>query len=239
MNLKFSIESTNRKEFVKTIGEILGWEPKYQGTPRCGYDIGSYSLDRNNTLSCPTSATPDIINQLIANLDEKGYKVESTEYDTLVVELPRKLFNDETLEKLKCLIESKANILMKALEATSLPVEYSEETIKFPWFTLKGIEGEAEAYTKLIELMAKMAKDSKRITAKEKPIDNEKFTMRLFLVRLGFVGDEFKTARKILMRNLSGNSSWKSGQAPIKEGGNENEQLSEQGETGSDSQDVS
>ena len=38
--------------------------------------------------------------------------------------------------------------------------------------------------------------------------------MRLFLVRLGFIGDEYKTARKILLRNLTGNSSWKAGQQP-------------------------
>ena len=59
-----------------------------------------------------------------------------------------------------------------------------------------------------------MAKEQKRVTATEKPIENEKFTMRLFLIRLGFIGDEYKTARKILLRNLSGNASWKSGHKP-------------------------
>ena len=52
------------------------------------------------------------------------------------------------------------------------------------------------------------------MTAVEKPIENAKFTMRLFLIRLGFIGDEYKTARKILLRNLTGNSSWKSGHRP-------------------------
>ena len=59
-----------------------------------------------------------------------------------------------------------------------------------------------------------MAKTQKRVTAVEKPIENAKFTMRLFLIRLGFIGDEYKTARKILLRNLTGNSSWKSGHRP-------------------------
>lgn len=44
--------------------------------------------------------------------------------------------------------------------------------------------------------------------------DNEKFAMRLFLIRLGFIGDEYKTARRILLRNLTGNSSWRSGHRP-------------------------
>ena len=38
--------------------------------------------------------------------------------------------------------------------------------------------------------------------------------MRLFLIRLGFIGDEYKTARRILLRNLTGNSSWRSGRRP-------------------------
>ena len=76
------------------------------------------------------------------------------------------------------------------------------------------IDGESEAYTSLAEALFKMAKNQKRVTAKECSTENEKFTMRLFLIRLGFIGDEYKTARKILLRNLAGNSSWKSGHRP-------------------------
>lgn len=39
--------------------------------------------------------------------------------------------------------------------------------------------------------------------------DNDKFTMRLFLVSLDFKGEEYKFARKFLLKNLSGNSSWR------------------------------
>ncbi|MDR1630468.1 MAG: hypothetical protein LBS36_09695, partial [Oscillospiraceae bacterium] len=51
-----------------------------------------------------------------------------------------------------------------------------------------------------------------RVTAKERAIENDKFTMRLFLIRLGFVGKEYKAARRILLRNLTGNPSFKNGQ---------------------------
>lgn len=62
--------------------------------------------------------------------------------------------------------------------------------------------------------MCDMAKKQKRVTAKEHGTRNDKFDMRLFLVRLGFIGEEYKAARKILLQNLTGNSSWKSGHAP-------------------------
>ena len=58
-----------------------------------------------------------------------------------------------------------------------------------------------------------MSKDAKRITAKEKPVDNEKYAFRCFLLRPGFIGGEYKTDRKILLRNLSGSSAFKSGKA--------------------------
>lgn len=91
----------------------------------------------------------------------------------------------------------------------------------FPWFTLHDLEGEADAYTRFVAALCHMAQTTTRVTARERDIENEKFTFRLFLIRLGFVGTEYKTARKILLRNLSGNSSWKSGHPPVRETQNE------------------
>ena len=62
-----------------------------------------------------------------------------------------------------------------------------------------------------ISLLCKTAIEKKRVTAKEKDApDNPKYAMRCFLLTLGFIGDEHKTARKILLSRLEGNSSWKS-----------------------------
>lgn len=56
-----------------------------------------------------------------------------------------------------------------------------------------------------------MSKEQKRITATEKTVDNEKYAFRCFLLRLGFIGDEYKADRKILLKNLKGSSAFKSG----------------------------
>ena len=58
-----------------------------------------------------------------------------------------------------------------------------------------------------------MARNAKRVNAKEKDTDNEKYAFRCFLLRLGFIGAEFKTERKILLRNLTGSSAFRSGQS--------------------------
>ena len=132
----------------------------------------------------------------------------------LTIEIPDTGFTSEMRENLKKIIASKATLLKQALETDDLPIVELDGKITFPWFTLHSIDGEADAYNRLISAICKMAKTQKRVTAVEKPIENAKFTMRLFLIRLGFIGDEYKTARKILLRNLTGNSSWKSGRRP-------------------------
>ena len=53
----------------------------------------------------------------------------------------------------------------------------------------------------------------KRISATEKFAENEKYAFRCFLLRLGFIGSEYKEERKILLENLSGSSAFKSGKA--------------------------
>ena len=134
--------------------------------------------------------------------------------DILTIEVPDTGFTPEAKENIRKIVVSKKTVLEKALESDGLPIVEKDGKITFPWFTLHGIDGEADAYGHLVTAICKMAKEQKRVTATEKPIENEKFTMRLFLIRLGFIGDEYKTARKILLRNLSGNASWKSGHKP-------------------------
>ena len=132
----------------------------------------------------------------------------------LTVEVPSAGFTPETLENLKKIVASKKTVLEKALGSGGLPIIERDGRLIFPWFTLHGLDGEADAYSRLITAICKMAKNQKRVTAVERPVENAKFAMRLFLVRLGFVGDEYKTARRILLRNLTGNGSWKSGHRP-------------------------
>ena len=62
-----------------------------------------------------------------------------------------------------------------------------------------------------------MAKAQKRVTAKEKETDNDKYAFRCFLLRLGFIGDEYKAARKILLKNLTGSGAFKSGSPKVQE----------------------
>ncbi len=129
----------------------------------------------------------------------------------LTVSLPRESFTDAALENLHKLVDAKAALIKKALAVESLPVEADAEKVSFPWFA-DGQDGDAaKAYTHFITALCDMARKQKRVTAKERPADNEKYAFRCFLLRLGFIGEEYKGERKVLLKNLSGNGSFKSG----------------------------
>ena len=130
----------------------------------------------------------------------------------LTVTLPAASFTADGLNNLHALIASKGRLIRKALGLDLLPVQVEAETVSFPWFEGRNLDAdEVKAYTHLISALCEMARNQKRITAKEKATDNDKYAFRCFLLRLGFIGTEFKDERKILLRNLSGNSAFKSG----------------------------
>ena len=73
--------------------------------------------------------------------------------------------------------------------------------------------GQLKSYIQLCLAMSHKAKEVRTASPKKLVTDNPKYAMRCWLLRLGFIGDEFATARDILTRNLAGNSAWRNGQA--------------------------
>ena len=129
----------------------------------------------------------------------------------MTIEMPRESFSDAAIDNLEKLVMSKAALIKKALGVDELPIEVTEDKVCFPWFHPQGDAALTRTYTKFISALCSTAKEQKRITAKEKPVENEKYAFRCFLLRLGFIGKDCKADRKILLRNLSGNGSFKSG----------------------------
>ena len=136
---------------------------------------------------------------------------DCTASNGLIIEMPVEGFTEKALENLDRLIASKTSLIKKAIGTDALAVERTETTLRFPWFPFGASGEEVNSYTLFISALCTAAKEQKRVTAKEKDVENEKFAFRVFLIRLGFVGDDYKKARKVLLKNLSGNSAFKSG----------------------------
>lgn len=74
--------------------------------------------------------------------------------------------------------------------------------------------GQLKSYIQLCLALSQMAKDAKAASSKPQQHENPKYAMRTWLLRLGFIGDEFKTAREFLTKRLAGDASFRSGVRP-------------------------
>ncbi len=140
---------------------------------------------------------------------------EEKEPTHVTLSFPLDFFAQDAIDRMKAIVASKQSLLKKALDTDNLDIEVQDGKVCFPWFTDHGLEGEVDAYSKLAFAIAKMAITQNRVTATEKQNPDEKLAMRLFLIRLNFIGDEYKTARAILMRNFDSNTSRKKAEAAI------------------------
>lgn len=228
MDIRFCVTGNRRKALAAAVSESIGESAVYQYAPSFAYVIGAYQIDKEGTLMGPDNQ------DLLSTLAERGFTDPESdaayglaeageppigasgipEIHDLVIEVPREGFTDVAIANLEKMIASKAALLRKALCADALTVAQTPTTLQFPWFTTDGSPEEAEAYSRLVFALCEAAKKQRRVTAKEKPVDNEKFAFRVFLIRLGFVGKDCKASRRVLLRNLEGNSAFKSGKPP-------------------------
>lgn len=231
MRIEFHVTGADRKALVTAIGEILEARPKYLGMPTAAYEVDYFRIDKNGTVEFDDRADSGEIENLLEQLTERGFAgegqeaatdatKETAENDTagadtapqdenvrLTVAMP---LDSANIDNLKKLLEAKGGLIKKAFGIDELPVEVDEEKISFPWFSETDSDT-ARACTNFISALCKMSREQKRITSTEKAVDNEKYAFRCFLLRLGFIGDEYKSDRKILLRNLKGSSAFKSG----------------------------
>ena len=225
MTITINATGAERKRLVQTIAKWLGCDAKYLGVPSCAYQVDYFTIGKDGSLSFDDRADSEVIERLLQHIYDEGFDIDQshTEEDNakentedeisgICISMPRSLFTDANLENLKILVAAKGNLIKKALGADELPIEVTDTKVSFPWFVGTPTPEELKAYDTFICKLCEMARNAKRVNAKEKDTDNEKYAFRCFLLRLGFIGAEYKSERKILLRNLTGSSSFKGGQ---------------------------
>ena len=236
----YNVTGSDRKELVNLVAETIGSPAKYQGAPSFAYTVDYITIDRNGVLSFDDRADTGVIENLLEQLaahvftaelpdpapdspdtaensevEEVPGDEEITEHDEtvgLTIYLPKDKAN---IDLLRQLVQGKSGLIKKALGLKNLPIEEDSDEIVFPWFAdASGLSpDEVKAYTAFISALCKLSANAKRVSMTEKPVDNEKYAFRCFLLRLGFIGREHKITRKILLRNLEGSSAFKNGGA--------------------------
>lgn len=212
MEIKYNVTGPDRKRLVQAIAQILESEAKYLGVPSCAYQVDNFTISKDGILSFDDQTKSDEAEQLIERICEMGFEAEIEEStDGLCIELPLKDTSEAAIDNLRRMVDSKATLIKKALGADSLEIEVTEERIRFPWFDRIPEPEVISATTHFLGHMLDATKNHKRVTAKEKETENEKYAFRCFLLRLGFIGDEFKETRRTLLRNLTGSAAFRTG----------------------------
>ena len=212
INIKFELKPKQRPKLAEEIGTALHTVPCYQKAPSLAYKIGDCTLEMDGTLCIPDSVDRETVSSLLEHLKGKGFtgEAEQTE-DRLTVSIPKESFTPEALENLAKLVENKGGLMARAFKVDEIRLTVTEDVVSFPWFPFAANSDEAAAYTEFVEKLCGMARQMKRVSGKPTETDNDKYAFRCFLLRLGFIGDEYKAARKILLRNLTGNSAFRHG----------------------------
>ena len=217
--IRFTLESKQKPKLAQEIGNILGTAPHYERGPSCAYGIAGYRLDKEGVLHIPEGTEKETVEDLILQLRERGFQddAEITEevpvqQDKLTIVISRESLTDIALENLQKITANKQTLFQRAFRTDSTEIEITEEKINFTWFPYTADGDEITAYTQFISRLCDTARDAKRVPSKPTETDNDKYAFRCFLLRLGFIGKEYKTARKILLRNLTGNSAFRYGE---------------------------
>lgn len=235
MTINYNVTGTERKRLADYIAGFLGTEKKYLGAPTFSYQVGYITVSKDGTVSWDDhDSLLRETSVLRAELEKEGFHAEpvaDTGADAeqadkvadhlenadsgeqgasvgLTVEVP---LDKVHLGNLTSLLDAKGGLIQKALGIDATPIQVTENRVTFPWFAELPEPDTASAYTNFISALCAMSVAQKRVTAKPKTIDNEKYAFRCFLLRLGFIGTEYKAERKILLKNLSGSSAFKSG----------------------------
>ena len=223
MVIKYNVTGAERKRLVAALSNLTGVKDKYLGMPSMAYEVGDFTIDKNGNLELSDKVNSEEIERVAGHLASEGFiaeeeisategkqRADSEEFG-LTVSMPRSDFSEGALENLQALVEAKGELIRHALDVEELPIEISEDEVSFPWFEELPTPEEIKAYTHFISALSEMAINQKRITVKEKEVENEKYAFRCFLLRLGFIGKDYKDERKILLRNLTGSSAFKGG----------------------------
>lgn len=214
--IDFKVKGEERKKLAYAIGELIGMQVKYTRTPKFDYLIGSCILDKNGVFHTSGDLSESKL-ELILERFYNGERIqqlglpedETVKADVLSISVPRNMFTDDKLENLQKLIEGKQTLFKHAFRAEQLEVVITQNQVSFPWFPLASESDVANAYTEFISKLCELAIKLKRVSLKDKEVENEKYAFRCFLLRLGFIGDDSKLARRILLQNLSGNSAFR------------------------------
>lgn len=203
MIINFDVTGPRRKQLVTAIAGFTNRKAEYQYTPTYAYKIGPYTVTQNGGLVYQE----ENIQPLLIDLAKQGFNPKDDKIN-LKLSYNRQNFDESSLDHLRQLIWAKGNLIKEALAIDSLPLEVTDEKVSLDWF--KEIDPkESEAYQLFLNHLVDYAKKRTRVITQPREYENPRYAFRCFLLQLGFIGPEYKEARKILLSKLHGSCAFR------------------------------
>ena len=237
--MRIETNAANRKDVVKAVSGILGQPSKYMGVPTCSYQIGNCTIDRSGAVETEDEKTAELVraglleqglietphteaDETTVSLPVEGMSAEGLKNLVFLTHSKQYLINRAFAEE----VFQIPTELAETLGSTEIPdAETFLQTFQSHAEGCRGIsfqDGKVtftlptadapdmiKAFTHLAAAMVQQAKEQKRISPKETIEENEKYYMRIWLLRLGFGGAEGKEIRDLLMKKLKGHSAFR------------------------------
>ena len=237
--MRIETNAANRKDVVKAVSGILGQPSKYMGVPTCSYQIGNCTIDRSGAVETEDEKTAEMVraglleqglietphtevDETTVSLPVEGMTAEGLKNLIYLIHSKQYLINRAFAEEVFRIPAELAEELGRAEVPDAeafLRIFQSHaggcKGIGFfdgkMAFTLPAINDPDMilAFTHLAAAMAQQARGQKRIRPDETIEENEKYYMRIWLLRLGFGGKEGKEVRNLLLKNLKGHSAFR------------------------------
>lgn len=237
--MKMKTNAENRKAVVKAVSEILGIPSKYLGVPSCNFQIGDCIIDRAGMVETEDEKTAELVlagliergyadvpeteeNKVTVSFPAEGMMALNLKNLIFLIHSRQYLINQSIGEKNFSIpdglveeLEENGDVTMEGLEDSlkafadetrGIAVSAEKITFRFPYTE---DSEKVKAWTDLASAMVRQAREQKRIDPEERIEENEKYYMRIWLLRIGFGGKDMKESRNTLMENLKGHSAFR------------------------------
>ena len=237
--MRIETNAANRKDVVKAVSGILGQPAKYLGVPTCAYQIGNCTIDKKGAVVTEDEKTAEMVMAGLTEQGFLGEPQPEADETTVSIPvegmtadglknliflthskqyLINRAFAEEVFRVPAALVEALGSAEVSDAETFLQAFQSHAEGCRGIGFfdgkmafTLPAINDPDMilAFTHLAAAMAQQARGQKRIKPDETIEENEKYYMRIWLLRLGFGGKEGKEVRNLLLKNLKGHSAFR------------------------------
>lgn len=206
ITFRMQLEGKDRKDIAETMALAVETVAKYEGPPNFTYEAFGWRVDRDGVLCSPDMDDGRLAQaaSIAAALRDAGISARGTMI-VYVFGLPQ-----HVTVNISNILRSKASLMQQAFQCDQdEPFERGEHAVRLAFLPATLDPDTLLAYLLFVIKLVHLASKLTRVTAKERDTSNFRYAFRCFLLRLGFIGDEYKQARKLLLQHLDGDGSWR------------------------------